>query len=165
MANRNLMHYVVVTVIPVNSDGKYLICKRAPFEKAFPNMWTVPGGKLEVLDYALRQKDTTEHWYNVLEEAAKREVFEEVGLHVSDIGYVTSMVYLRSDNIPCIIISLYAHVEHNDSIILEKSLVDYAWVTLSEAKEYDLIDGIYEELKVLDAQLTTGKNVMWSKEL
>ena len=27
-------------------DGKYLIAKRADYEKAFPGLWTVPGGKL-----------------------------------------------------------------------------------------------------------------------
>ena len=39
-------------------DGMYLIAKRAEWEKAFPGKWTVPGGKLEVLDYSLNQKDT-----------------------------------------------------------------------------------------------------------
>jgi len=34
-----------------------LIAKRSEKEKAFPGKWTVPGGKLEVLDYALRLKD------------------------------------------------------------------------------------------------------------
>jgi len=28
-----------------------------------------------------------------------------------------------------------------------KDLIDYAWVTLEEAKNYDLIEGIWEELK------------------
>ncbi|GAI15302.1 unnamed protein product, partial [marine sediment metagenome] len=57
MYNKNLLHYIVVTGILVK-DGKYLIVKRADWEKAFPGRWTVPGGKLEVLDYALREKDT-----------------------------------------------------------------------------------------------------------
>jgi len=67
MADRNLIHYVTVTGILVNPQGKYLIAKRADWEKAFPGKWTVPGGKLEVLDYALKEKDTKEHWYNILE--------------------------------------------------------------------------------------------------
>tara|TARA_Y100000310_G_C20702929_1_gene831730 strand:- start:10029 stop:10202 length:174 start_codon:yes stop_codon:yes gene_type:complete len=54
MVDKNLLHYVVVTGILVNSQGKYLITKRAEWEKAFPGKWTVPGGKLEVLDYVLR---------------------------------------------------------------------------------------------------------------
>jgi 8-oxo-dGTP diphosphatase len=162
--DRNLGHYIVVTVIPINNEGKFLICKRAEWEKAFPGQWTVPGGKMEVLDYALRDRDTKHHWYNVFEEVAKREVKEEVGLNVNELGYITSLVYLRSDKIPCIIVSLYAKCA-NTEIKLENSLTEYAWVTLEEAKEYDLIDGIYEELKVLAKQLETGKDVYWSKDL
>ena len=71
MYNNNLTHYIVVTGILVK-DGKYLIVKRANWEKAFPGKWTFPGGKLEVLDYALRKKDTSDHWYNVLENLLER---------------------------------------------------------------------------------------------
>ena len=51
-------HYLVVTGIVIK-DGKFLITKRSPTEKAFPNQWTVPGGKLELDDYAKRPKDTS----------------------------------------------------------------------------------------------------------
>lgn len=40
-------HYVVVTGI-IHKDGKFLITKRSADQKAFPNRWAVPGGKLEV---------------------------------------------------------------------------------------------------------------------
>ena len=52
--DKNQAHYICATVIIVNSEGKFLIAKRADWEKAFPSRWTVPGGKLEVLDYVLR---------------------------------------------------------------------------------------------------------------
>lgn len=42
MYDKNLAHYVVVTGILVK-DGKFLITKRADWEKAFPGKWTVPG--------------------------------------------------------------------------------------------------------------------------
>lgn len=38
-------HYLVVTGILIK-DNKFLITKRTPTEKAFPNQWTVPVGKL-----------------------------------------------------------------------------------------------------------------------
>src|SRR3989344_7550694 len=98
MYDNNQAHYVIVTGIIIK-DGKYLIAQRADWEKAFPGKWTVPGGKLKVLDYALAKKDTSEHWYNVLENVLKREVKEEVGLEIDKIGYVTSMVYIRPDSI------------------------------------------------------------------
>ena len=57
MFDPNKAHYLVVTGI-ILKDGKYLITKRSPAEKAFPNLWTVPGGKLELNDYTKRPKDT-----------------------------------------------------------------------------------------------------------
>ncbi len=158
---KNLVHYVVVTGIIV-SEGKYLIVKRADWEKAFPGKWTVPGGKLEVLDYCLNKKDTKHHWYNVLEKLLKKEVREEVNLEIKNIGYVTSMVYIRPDNIPCLIISLFAEKDKGE-IFLDKSLTEYAWVDIDEAKEYDSIEGIYDELVILDNFLNNGKEMTWEK--
>jgi len=160
--DRNKVHYVVVTGILVK-NGKYLITKRADWEKAFPGRWTVPGGKLEALDYTLREKDTQHHWYNVLEEVLRREIREEVDLEIENIGYVTSMVYIRPDSIPCLIISLFAYPK-GDSIKLCNALTEYAWVSLEEAKKYDLIEGIYQELEILDKFLKEGKTLCWTKE-
>lgn len=152
MPDKNLGDYVVVTGILVNSDGKYLIVKRADWEKAFPGKWTVPGGKLEVLDYVLRKKDTPSHRYNIFEDLLKREIKEEVDLEFEKIGYVTSLVYLREDKIPCLIVSLYANAK-NENVKLCDALTEYAWIDLEEAKKFDLIDGIYEELEILDKKL------------
>src|SRR3989338_8085339 len=71
----NKAHYVAVTAIIVK-DGKFLIVKRAPGEKTFPNKWTVPGGRLEVDDYTKKPKDTADAWYDVAEELVRREVRE-----------------------------------------------------------------------------------------
>ena len=162
MSDKNKMHYIVVTGILVR-DGKYLITKRADWEKAFPGQWTVPGGKLEVLDYALKKKDTNSHWYNVLEDLAKKEVKEEVGIEIKNIEYVTSLVYIRSDGILSLIISLWAEPV-GEEIKLCNALTDYKWVSLEEAKSYDLIEGIYEELEMLDKKLK-GENIgEWKRD-
>jgi 8-oxo-dGTP pyrophosphatase MutT (NUDIX family) len=161
MYDKNKMHYVVVTGILVK-EGKFLIAKRAEWEKAFPGRWTVPGGKLEVLDYALRAKDTPHHWYNVFEDLLRREVKEEAGIEIENIGYVTSMVYIRPDNIPCIIVSLFAKPK-SDNIRLCNALTEYSWVSLEEARDYDLIEGLYEELEILDRYLKTGCIEGWKK--
>ena len=145
-------------------DRKFLITKRADSEKAFPGKWTVPGGKLEVLDYVLREKDTSSHWYNVFEDMIKREVLEEVGLEIKNISYVTSMVYVRSDKIPTIIVSLWAEPVDED-IKLCNALTDYKWVNLEEARDYELIEGIYEELQMLDMKLNKGEMGEWKREI
>jgi len=157
--NKNNVHYVVVTGILVK-DGKFLITKRAEWEKAYPGRWTVPGGKLEVLDYALKQKDTPSQWYNILENLLKREINEEVGIEIENIGYVTSLVYIRPDEIPCLIVSLWAEPK-SMNIKLCNALTEFAWVDLEQAKNYDLIEGIYEELDILDKKLKTGKMEEW----
>ncbi len=157
--DKNQAHYIVVTGILVK-NGKYLIVKRADWEKTFPGKWTVPGGKLEVLDYVLKAKDTSSHWYNVLEELLKREIMEEVNLKIKNIGYVTSLVYIRPDKVPCLIISLWAEPV-DENVKLCNSLTDYKWVSLEESKNYDLIEGIYEELKMLDDNLKTGSTQGW----
>ena len=87
---------------------------------------------------------------------------EEIGLNFKNPEYVTSLVYIRSDNIPSLIISLWAE-PINDVIRLCPALIEYRWVTLEEAKNFDLIDGIYEELEMLDKKLKTGENQEWGK--
>lgn len=162
--DRNLSHYVTATVVVVRK-GKFLIAKRAGWEKAFPGRWTVPGGKLKVLDYALKEKDSKYQWYNVLENLGKKEVEEETGIKIKNIGYLTSLVFVRPDGIPVLVISLWAEtLDENSPVVLDKSLTDFAWVDLEEAKNYDLIEGIYEELEMLDKLLKTGKTGEWGKE-
>jgi len=154
-------HYVVITGIVVK-DGKYLITKRASHEKAFPNLWTVPGGKLEVSDYSNRKKDTSDHWYNICEDVLRREVKEETNLEIENIRYLTSLTFIRPDNIPVVVISLYADYKGGE-IKLCKDMQGYALVSLGEAKDYDLIAGIYEELEMLDRKLK-GENIeLWRK--
>lgn len=151
MYDQKKAHYLVVTGI-ILKEGKYLIAKRSEKEKAFPGQWTVPGGKLELDDYAKREKDTSAHWYNIFEDLLRREVLEETGLKIKNLRYLTSLSYIRSDNIPTIIVSLYAD-HHEGEVALAPELTDHAWVTLEEAKEYELIEGIYEELEMLDKVL------------
>jgi len=72
------------------------------------------------------------------------------------------MSFIRPDSVPTIIVSLYADYESGE-IKLEDSLTEYKWITLEEAKEIDLIEGIYEEIKMLDDFLKTGKAIQWYK--
>jgi 8-oxo-dGTP pyrophosphatase MutT (NUDIX family) len=161
MYDPNKAHYIVVTGIIVK-DGKYLITKRSANEKAFPNLWTVPGGKLEMKDYSTRPKDTSAHWYNIFEDLLKREVMEETKLKIKNFGYVTSLSYIREDGIPTLIVSLFA--DHDEGEVkLCDALIEYAWVTLEEAKNYELIEGIYEELEMLDKLLKGEKIGEWKK--
>ncbi|MBN2095575.1 MAG: NUDIX domain-containing protein [Candidatus Aenigmarchaeota archaeon] len=155
-------HYISATAIVVR-DGKFLIAKRSPSEKAFPGKWTVPGGKLETSDYLNRSRDTSEHWYNIFEKLVEREVLEEVGLKIKNLNYLTSMAYIRPDGIPTIIVSFFADYCTGE-VRLCSDLTKHAWVTLEEAKDYDLIEGIYEELEMLDKILKGEGPGKWQKK-
>jgi 8-oxo-dGTP pyrophosphatase MutT (NUDIX family) len=143
-------------------DGKFLITKRAPQENHFADQWTVPGGKLEKTDYSKRPADAGILWYNVINDSLRREVMEEVGLRIKNIRYLTDMTFIRKDGIPTVILSMFADYE-SGAVTLCDELVDHAWVTLEEAKSYNLIKGIYEELEMLDHHLKTGKMREWKK--
>ncbi|UZE93005.1 MAG: NUDIX domain-containing protein [Candidatus Nealsonbacteria bacterium] len=153
------LHYVVVTGIIVK-DGKYLITKRSPKEKAFPGLWTVPGGKLKQSDYSSLPKDTADHWYNVLENLLEREIEEEVGLKVKNIRYLLSLSFIRADDIPTIIISLYCDYGSGEVKLSEES-VDYAWITAVELDKYKFVPGLREEIELVDKILKKGKKDTW----
>lgn len=156
-----LLHEVVVTAIVVK-DGKYLITRRSPLKKRFGGMWTVPGGKLETSDYVNLPKDTKDYWYNVLEQVLRREVKEETGLAIKNIEYVTSLATIHADGAPSLVISCMADWEDGEVVLQESETDKSAWVSLEEAKNHDLIGGIYEELEMADAR-RKGVKSEWKK--
>ncbi len=159
--NDDRLHEVVITAIIVK-DRKYLVTRRSPNKKRFPKMWTVPGGKLEISDYVDLPKETEFYWYNVLEKVLKREVMEEVGLEIDNIDYVTSLATIHSDGNPSLVISCLADYAGGEVTLQEDEADKFAWVSLDEAKNYDLIDGIYDELAMAEKQLK-GEKMEWQR--
>ncbi len=155
------LHEVVITAIIVKG-GKYLILRRSKNKKRFPGMWTVPGGKLETTDYLNLPKDTEFYWYNVLERTLKREVAEETGIDIEDIGYVTSLATIHEDGSPSIVISCMADFRAGKVRLNKEENDAFAWVSLEKAQRYKLIDGIYDEL-VLAENKRKGKKVEWKR--
>ena len=155
------LHEVVITAIVVK-DSKYLITRRSPNKKRFAGLWTVPGGKLETSDYVNLPKDTEHYWYNVLEQVLKREVFEEVGLKIKNIEYVTSLATIHGDGAPSLVISCLADYESGEVILQEDETDKFEWVSLEDAKNYELIDGIYDELSMADSQ-RNGVKSEWKR--
>ncbi len=138
-------NYVSVTGI-IRQDGKYLICKRSLNEKAFPGKWCVPGGKIEQQDFVSTKKDTQDHWLNIFEKTLAKEVLEETNLSIKNIDYVSSLVFIRPNGFSTIIVSLCAEYLSGEVKLQDDELIDYAWVNLETAKNYDLIENIYEQL-------------------
>lgn len=147
------VHFVAVTAIIVK-DGKFLIMKRAPYEKMMANKWTVPGGKLNLSEYSHLPKITSSspQWYNVMDFVLKKEIMEEAGLEIYPPKLVCDLVAIRPDGYPLLVLSYWAN-HKNGEVKVGKDLTDHAWVTLEEAKNYDLIEGIWDELKLVSDQL------------
>jgi len=146
----NKLHYIAVTGIIRNKDGKYLICKRSENEKAFPGKWCVPGGKVEKNDFINMPRDTQDHWLDIFEKTLIREILEETKLKIKNIGYVSNLAFIRPNGFSTVIISLSAEHEEGEVVLDKEALVDHAWVEVSEAKNYDLIENIYEQIKKVD---------------
>ena len=161
MAEKKELFKVVVTAIIIK-DGKFLIAQRSPNEDKFPSRWTVPGGKLDVGDYIHRKKDTPHYWYNVLEETLKREVLEEAGIWIKNVCYVTSSADNKRGKDPSIVLSMMADWVRGKGKLSEE-LVEFAWVNLKEAKKYDLIEGIHEELEQAQ-KLLDGERKIWKRK-
>ncbi|MBI4094906.1 MAG: hypothetical protein HY435_01800 [Candidatus Liptonbacteria bacterium] len=196
------LHFVVATAIIVkdgpstNAQGKpkFLIAKRAPHEKAFPNYWSVPGGKLVMHEYnhlprgfrnrhhddygeggvgrkvqgssrvgkprsGVRNREVSKEersddpqWYNVVDWVLRKEVKEEVGLEIERPQYLCDLVFVRPDGYPVVTLSYWANYKGGE-VKLSKDLTEYAWVTADEAKQYELIDGISDELAEVEKRL------------
>lgn len=161
MAGNYTLFEVVITAI-IQKDGKYLITRRSPSKKRFPGMWTVPGGHLEPADFMSYPKDTEHYWYNVLEKALAREIEEEVGLKIENVRYVTSLATEHKDGAASIVISCLGDYVSGTVKLADGENDKAEWVTAEEAKKYELLDGILDELVMADA-LRRGEKYEWKR--
>jgi len=131
---------------------KYLLLQRSFEKKAFPGKWTVPGGGLSVDDYINMPKTTSEHWYFALENSLRREISEEAGIEVGELKYLCDMTFIRPDKIPVVILSFYASYK-NGEVVLDKDSINHAWANYEEAREYDMVEGLIDEIKMVDEKI------------
>lgn len=147
------LHRITTTVIIYTTEGKYLITRRSLSKKAFPGKWTVPGGGLSTDDYLLSEPTNDDsQWYNVLERTSRRETKEEVGLEIGKPQYLLDVTFIRPDGVPVLVLSFYAKFLSGE-VKYDEDTIDHAWVTVEELKNYELIDGIAEEIEMVDKLL------------
>lgn len=142
--------------------SKYLIVHRADHERTFPGMWTVPGGKLSTNDYTRLPRETEHYWYNVMEKALRREVREETGLDIKNIWYLTSLARVTDKNHGSLVLSFVADYA-GGKLMLEPDLQNHTWLTYEEAKKYNLIDGILDELYMTERVLNGDDTAEWQR--
>ena len=156
------LHRITTTVIiyktKENTRFEYLITKRALHKKMMPGKWTIPGGGLSVDDYINITPATkgAPQWYGALEISMRREIKEEVNLEMGKPELLTDLTFVRPDGVPCICFSYFAPYVSGE-VKLDEDATEFAWVTLEEAKNYDLIDGIWDEICQVDEILKKTK--------
>ena len=149
------LHRITSTAI-IYKNKKYLLIKRSLAKKTFPGKWTVPGGGLEVDDYISTPKTTSDHWYFAIENSLRREIKEEVNLEVGKLKYLLDITFIRPDGLPVVILSFYAPYK-SGKIKLDEDNINFAWVTYKEAKKYDLVEGLLEEIEMVE-KILSGVN-------
>ncbi len=154
------LHRIAITGIIWRKDSEgsytYLITKRSPEKKAWPNKWTVPGGGLTVEDYmsseASYQNEESPQWYNAVEHALRREILEEVGLEVTDMQYLLDLAFIRPDGIPTMVFSFYARYV-GGKVVLDADATEFAWIRADQVSDYELIQGIDHEILLVEERL------------
>ncbi|MCK5459995.1 NUDIX domain-containing protein [Candidatus Parcubacteria bacterium] len=127
------LHIIAITGIIVKNK-QVLIVKRDKKEVAFPNMWTLPGGKVERGDSILK--------------TLKKEIKEEVGLEINDeINFSNEYNFIRPDNYSVVGLSFVCKYKSGE-IILEQGLNNYKWVDKKNYLQYNLIPGVKKDLKI-----------------
>lgn len=150
------LHRIVLSCIIYNTESKYLLTKRAPTVKVFPNKWHPPGGGMETSDYVDTPADGAGQWYNALEKTLRREVREEVGIEIGKPEYLLDLTFIRPDGIPVLVLTYYAPYASGEvDISGEEDTVEYAWVSIDDLDNYDCIQGIGDEVKMVDNILHT----------
>jgi 8-oxo-dGTP pyrophosphatase MutT (NUDIX family) len=161
------LHRIVTTVIiyeeDVGGSFTYLVTRRALHKKMMPGKWTVPGGGLNIDDYIHTKPATVgaPQWYGALANTTQREIKEEVNVEIGKPELLTDLTFIRPDGVPVIVFSYFApyisgEVKWDQDT--DGDTIDAKWVTLEEAKNYDLIDGIWDEIREVEEMLKSRNN-------
>lgn len=125
----NNYKYLVVVECAIESDGKFLIIKRSEGKHA-GGLLSFPGGKVEESDEVNSD--------DILRNAVKREIFEEVGLILEDsIEYVTSSYFTDSLGIEVIDSIFYCKLDKTvmNIIASEREVAAYYWMSIDEINQ------------------------------
>jgi len=97
-----------------------------------------------------------------LERTLKREVKEEAGIDINNIEYITSIATVHSDGNPSLVISCVADYVAGEVKLQTEENDQFAWVNLAEAKNYQLLDGVYDELVMVENK-RKGQKSEWQR--
>lgn len=137
---------VSATVIVISKDCKALIVQRLP-DGAYPNLWTVAGGKMQNTDGIPHSEGLRSY---ALESCARRELYEETGILLGEerLQYLDSITALWDQKTKRVIVSFYVWLGQNseDIKIRLNECQDYRWINRNEITKYNFIPDIGGEI-------------------
>jgi NADH pyrophosphatase NudC (nudix superfamily) len=88
---------------------------------------------------------------DAVEKLVAREAREEAGVEVGrELKYLNSVAYVRPDGVPSLFVKFVAPYFSGEVTLEEGGFTEFAWVTAEEAKGYECIMGMPEELEQAD---------------
>lgn len=102
-----------------NDKGEFLIQKRSPLKKVFPNYWSITGGGVDSGETTL--------------DTVYRECKEELGINVKEENLELVLSFKRNFDFVDIYL-LKQNIELNQIIMQEEEVSDVKWVTINEIK-------------------------------
>jgi len=125
------LHRLIVVAVIYDERGRLLICKKPADRGVFPGQWGLPGGGVEHGE--------------LLEQALRREVREELGLEIENLRALYFKEGIETKAHPVIgptrvhmIYLLYQCVASSSELSLNEEFVDSAWVFPEVLDQYDL---------------------------
>jgi nucleoside triphosphatase len=132
-----------VGAVIFNTEGKILLCKSHKWE----NKYVIPGGHIELGES--------------MEDALKREVFEETGLSIYDIKLISLKESIYSHKFHkkkhFIFIDYMCNTDSSD-VILNDEAEEYKWVDIDNIENYDL-GGFTRKLLMELRNMDVSKNI------
>lgn len=127
----NKIYGLTVRGIIKNNDGKVLIVKRHPKSRTDPEMWELPGGKVE----------KGEHFVDAL----VREIKEETNLDV-DVGDFAEAI--QNDYVHKRTVQLMMYLENVEgNVKISEEHTDWMWASLEDIKKLEISTSLKKMLK------------------
>jgi mutator protein MutT len=129
-----MVEFRIATKSFVIKDGKILILKRAHDDVQKPNIWEIPGGRLELGEDP--------------QEGIKRETKEETGIDIEVLHPINVRHFVRDDG-QTITMLIFLCKALNDDVTISEEHSDFDWVELEKCKE-KLTDFFHKEVDIFN---------------
>ena len=134
--------YLLIASTAIQYNNKFLVIQH-PESKSAAGILAFPGGKVE-------QQDESND-LDILRNAAKREVLEEVGIDLkTELQYITSAFFQGVDNIPIIDTIFHSILEEEPLIVISpREIQCYFWMTADEIMQSEKATWIKDQVKLI----------------